>query len=527
MEQFPRIEKAVKAEATREVDGVKDSVDTMIERRLEEVRAMVPPNQEDLHEIVDNAIKAERLYFQERMNLLEQRIAVDHHKLQHRMDDIQASSTHVLDITNREAPKATRSGSDRSNRSKSRRREDRNSSRRNGKTSSRNKRHTNPITSESDSTDRRSHSDSESSSSSGTETKRKSRTLAELNPSNSRFKKVLSYKTYLLRNSNQRETIKVFKRVSGFTKRMGVIMKIKFDGTDPIIVHKFLAKFKETADSNGISEGAAGLILPNLLSGKASIAYTASQHADAVHEDSGDIRSYADAIQWMLRTYAKDRYIQEAVNKIGDTRQKTGESEIEYGDRLALAYSRFVGVYPQAEQINLYIENLSPTVSYDVILERQKNPKDFLQLQTVIELADSFGQAIHARQGPSRPVIRRVLHAEVGSSSSSLTTTSGSYHMNGDEAVLALDGGSAYSPQPPTTPSYTGYTTDQHLPSDSYHSVPTDSQENPMQTAAALPVVNNFNPRLQSYAQPYRPGWKQSIPPRAPANSGTSPLRLS
>ena len=90
---------------------------------------------------------------------------------------------------------------------------------------------------------------------------------------------------------------------------MGVSNKSKFDGSDPIAMLKFLAQFREAADRNGISEGAARLILPDVLQGKANTAYNASLHADAIHDDSGGICTYADAVQWLLCTYAEDRYI--------------------------------------------------------------------------------------------------------------------------------------------------------------------------------------------------------------------------
>ena len=78
---------------------------------------------------------------------------------------------------------------------------------------------------------------------------------------------------------------------------MGVSIKSKFDGSDPIAVLKFLAQFKEAEDRNGISEGAARLILPNVLQGKANTASNASLHADAIHDDSGGIRTFVDVVQ--------------------------------------------------------------------------------------------------------------------------------------------------------------------------------------------------------------------------------------
>ena len=180
----------------------------------------------------------------------------------------------------------------------------------------------------------------------GTSNSSRRRRLVEIVPSDSRLKRVLSYKTYSLQNKDQRASSNVCKKVGTWTKRMAVAIPKKYDGTDPVSLLQFLSSFKAAADINGISEGAARLILPNFVTGKASTTFTASVHADAVHEDSGAIKTYGDAISWLLRTYAKDRYIQNAINKIQQSRQKIGETEMEFGERLILPYSRFAGVYP-------------------------------------------------------------------------------------------------------------------------------------------------------------------------------------
>ena len=53
---------------------------------------------------------------------------------------------------------------------------------------------------------------------------------------------------------------------------MGTSIPNKFNGSDPIIVLKFLAQFKNAADQNTFPEGGAKLVLPSFLSGKAALA---------------------------------------------------------------------------------------------------------------------------------------------------------------------------------------------------------------------------------------------------------------
>ena len=84
------------------------------------------------------------------------------------------------------------------------------------------------------------------------------------------------------------------------------------------------------------------------------------------------------------------------------TQQKIGETEMELEGRLILDYSRFEGVYTQADQSKQFIENVSDTVSYDVLREKQAKPRLYEMLQTVMALADTYRQALRARQGNTR-----------------------------------------------------------------------------------------------------------------------------
>lgn len=515
--KLPDLELAAQLEATRIADSAKELVSDQLDERIAQLQEDQVLSTDTVQRMIATSLQEERRLNSRRIEELEKMVLTTRSAFQREVDDLRndAKATGQRDVPpviNKGKTPSTRRRDKESDKSERSRRKSSKRHRRDSRSSK---------DSHSEKSNNRSQTESDGSTSSdgGVREVRSRRNLAELNPSNSRFKRVLSYKTYRLQNRDQREGSQVCKRVASWTKRMGTSIPTKFNGSDPISVLKFLAQFKKAADQNSISEGGARLVLPSFLAGKAALAYGASLQADAVNTDNGGNSTYCDAVQWLLRTYAKDRFIHQAVQGIREIRQKVGETEMEYGDRLIVAYSRFGGVYTQEEQINQYLENLSDTVSYDVTRERQRDASEYFDLQSVIELADSFGQALRARQGKTRVTPRRVLTVQQQGGQPSTTNSSYTAPLAQDQdAVLALDyGDDIHAVDPPTTPSYTTWPSEYNsVPDveyrDPYPSTP-DSRSS-QERAAALPMMDNMNPRLERHAQPYRPGWKQSIPQR-------------
>ena len=361
-------------------------------------------------------------------------------------------------------------------------------------------------------------SDSSSSSRSYGKKDKRKKTFAERNPRNQRFRKVLSYKKYRLEKRSTKRSGSVRKRVSTWTKRMSTSVA-KFSGKDPISVLKFLATFKIAADNNGIPEGGACLVLRNFLEGRALVAFDASLQVDAVTTDAVGIKTWPDAVHWMLTTYAKDIYIQKAVQEIRALRQLDNETEYDFGHRVLTLFSRILGVYKQEDQIMAFIDGLPDIVSAGVIRDRNTNPECYETLQAVLELADSHGVAERARK-PLRPMVKRAPFrasrralfvgeqpSTVPSSSTGRTSTTSADQTR--EPVLAVEEDHAEHFSFPTTPTTYSYEpTEDSRNYVSHQTIEDVTEEDSYQTAAtALPIVSNHNPRLERYAQPNRPGW--------------------
>ena len=163
--------------------------------------------------------------------------------------------------------------------------------------------------------------------------------LEELLPANSKFKKVLSYKTYHLDEKSQSEDANVRKRLGKLVRIFNVSLgDHKFDGSDPISVLAFLANFFEECNNNAVPEGAAKLLLKHFLRGRARDAFISTLNVGSEGSSQG-LRSYTESVQWLLRNYAKDTYIHDAVTELRDLTQKEHETEQEFGNRLAQKYS--------------------------------------------------------------------------------------------------------------------------------------------------------------------------------------------
>lgn len=492
-EQLPVLQEAVQPDLEQIQSAFLEQVPPMIENRLTEVQLEWEKYKPDA------LVTLERRFEETRSRLLG-RIDVLEGELEAASAEIDSLKAHRVQA---------RDGESVSERSRKRR----NSSRKTKSKSRHSRRRDDGHSSSSsmekfDDSDRDTSSSDSSRSSRGRSSRRK--TLTELNPSNRRFRKVLSYKRYRLDDRNKSQGSRVRKKVSTWTKRM-ITSVSKFTGNDPISVLKFIATFRSAANNNGIPEGGAFLVLRNFLGGKAAVAYEASLEVDAAGAEGVGISSWPDAVHWLLQTYAKDIYIQRAVAEIRALRQGDNETEYDFGHRVLKLFSRMPGVYPQADQVAAFVEGLPEVVAAGVIRDRQVNPSHYETLQDVLDLADSHGVVERSRKAHTeKPKKTRGVYyvdSNPGSTPTSSTYDSG---LQPDNAILAVEQGMYSPPSYATTPSTTTYhTSDLSYGINPNMEQPISSQE-PSPTsgpAAVLPIVSNHNPRLEPHAQPYRPGW--------------------
>ena len=97
------------------------------------------------------------------------------------------------------------------------------------------------------------------------------------------------------------------------------------------------------------SVGAAILLLLDFLLGNAEQIY--QNELELGEEGVGGITSYCHAVQFILRRYAGDCYIDRAVEEFGNVRQNDDEDEMAYARRLRSKAKCFGGVYSEDDLI--------------------------------------------------------------------------------------------------------------------------------------------------------------------------------
>lgn len=284
-----------------------------------------------------------------------------------------------------------------------------------------------------------------------------------------------------------------------------------FDGSDPISVLGFLATLKSQLDENGISEGSALLILPSFLKGDAKEAFLAN--FDVTGDLAGGFNSWPHAVQFLLRSYAKDIYIEKAAAEIDQLTQKDDEDEVAYARRLKNKARVCAGVYTERDLVTRLVRGLRPDLKPMLSLNTfdRDGRASFMDY---VEHATALGDAhralerkttktkvktsgvLNIRKGARKKTsgdVMQVRQKKTASSSSTSSSDSSSDHSDDADAVMLAD----VHPAPPSITSSDVATSSDALASQSSYE-------------PVYAVQPNRNPRLPPYApltKEQRPGW--------------------
>ena len=110
-----------------------------------------------------------------------------------------------------------------------------------------------------------------------------------------------------------------------------------FSGQDPIAVLGFLARPKMACDHNGITGGAAVWCFQLYLTGQAHVLLQSRLNGNtmAVDVERGELLwTYSQVVNVLLRTYATEEVISEAVGDVTSFRQSSNMTEEVYSNHL-------------------------------------------------------------------------------------------------------------------------------------------------------------------------------------------------
>lgn len=273
------------------------------------------------------------------------------------------------------------------------------------------------------------------------------RALSSLRAADPRFNRHMSYRFYRLMRRAQVHTFKQTGEIRGLIKRLNnAVGEEGFDGEDKVMILEFLIRLTEELDALAATEAQALIILPTYLKGDCRKLYLTARRGG-----SGAIRSWPEAVQWLLRTYATPAALREAVKAFRSLEQKPEEEETDYGNRVLLASHRCGDVFTDAEQMSAFVDGLLKTTRTLVARHREsmaRERRSELTFSDLVSYAQDQGDAFRATRvtKATRPS-GGILYAESGESSGP------SYGVTNDEAEMfgLIPDTSSYSEELPST----------------------------------------------------------------------------
>ena len=162
--------------------------------------------------------------------------------------------------------------------------------------------------------------------------------LPVIRPLNDLYNKAVDYRTYRLESRSARYDASTARRINRYRKKLEVQMKTpSFRVQDPIAGLGFLARFKVACDPNRVSDGAAICCFQFYLTGQAQALLQSTIHGNTIAVDAEQcelLETYAEVVNFLLRTSATDEGISEAVGDVTSFRQSSNMTEEVYSNLL-------------------------------------------------------------------------------------------------------------------------------------------------------------------------------------------------
>ena len=141
--------------------------------------------------------------------------------------------------------------------------------------------------------------------------------------------------------------------------------------------------------------------LPYFLDGFALSQYESG--IEMVAPEEGGVSSWPEAVQYLLKNYAQNQHISNAITDLRDTRQYADEDEREFSTRLNSAVNRCGNVHSQFEVITLFVDGLHSSIR--PLVARYREADNHTSYEDVGSFALSEGNALRAREGNILPSV--------------------------------------------------------------------------------------------------------------------------
>ena len=213
------------------------------------------------------------------------------------------------------------------------------------------------------------------------------------------FKSLVSYRTYRLRNTDQKVDSSVTGRVNANLKRLKHCLDFKFSGEPAIQVVDFLRTFKEAADLNAIGEGEAAILLSYFLEGRAK-----SGLSSRMKHIAASMPKYPAAVQWLLQSFATEAVIAASYQKVFTARQLSEENETAFANRINRYAAEAGSVFSEDALISAYVDGLHSYAS-NMVRGQVTTIMTFAKVQILAEQVGAAGRALTSASRASTRVV--------------------------------------------------------------------------------------------------------------------------
>ena len=218
------------------------------------------------------------------------------------------------------------------------------------------------------------------------------------------YAKALDYKTYRLNDRSTHYSHRVAGKISKWITRMKVQLGQKqFDPADPVSILSYLSTFKTACDSIGVHEGAAVWLFSAYMKepAKAALTMRIESNVKKSKPSKGQLRTYSEIVNYLLKTYASDDVIAEAEEGLRHFVQAPGMTELDFATKLTLKVLRCGHVYNEAKMIGFFIEGLNESIRSSVRSYWGENPA--ADLSTLARKAASIAKLVGQTHRDSTP----------------------------------------------------------------------------------------------------------------------------
>jgi len=188
-----------------------------------------------------------------------------------------------------------------------------------------------------------------------------------IRPAYSRFKTLLDYRTYFLIRRQLTYTPKEAQRSHRLKKRLDGAFhgQQPFTGAPPLGIFTFLTTFRRACVAAGLTHGQALPLMVFRLAGNAKMAFTGARNSTFGRKRYA-IRTYGDAVNWLLSKYATHATMANANQDIITMKQQDNEAPTAFGHRVETQCDVLNGLFDVQDVQDVFITGLSDLVQAHV-----------------------------------------------------------------------------------------------------------------------------------------------------------------